>query len=212
MRFILTLVAIAAFLLLLCPQDLQAQARKNTERERARMTDKAAEKDDKQAKPKAVTGSKASTKGKPTAQSLQESKRGQNLPVTDDAKDGSKRPGSPNQATNPNGKNKQNTPANLIANMQRMLIAADQNKDGKISKTEAPDRLKARFEQLDSNSDGQLEKSEFATMFRKMAERQQENGGKNQEAQKKRLQEAKNRNQMAKDTSPVKPIRPGTRK
>jgi Ca2+-binding EF-hand superfamily protein len=54
------------------------------------------------------------------------------------------------------------------------LEAFDTNKDGKISKEEAPDRLKQRFDQLDTNGDGFLDAAER----RQMAERMQKGGGK----------------------------------
>jgi Ca2+-binding EF-hand superfamily protein len=54
------------------------------------------------------------------------------------------------------------------------LEAFDKDKDGKISKEEAPDRLKERFEQVDSNSDGFIDQAEF----RQMTERMQKAGGK----------------------------------
>jgi len=54
------------------------------------------------------------------------------------------------------------------------IEAFDKDKDGKISKEEAPDRLKERFEQVDSNSDGFIDQAEF----RQMTERMQKAGGK----------------------------------
>jgi Ca2+-binding EF-hand superfamily protein len=50
----------------------------------------------------------------------------------------------------------------------------DKDKDGKVSKEEAPDRLKERFDQVDTNSDGFLDQAEM----RQMIERMQKAGGK----------------------------------
>jgi Ca2+-binding EF-hand superfamily protein len=48
------------------------------------------------------------------------------------------------------------------------LKEADKNGDKKISKDEAPDRLKENFDRIDSNSDGQLDESELKSMFERM--------------------------------------------
>lgn len=48
------------------------------------------------------------------------------------------------------------------------LKEADKNGDKKISKEEAPDRLKENFDRIDTNSDGQLDESELKTMFERM--------------------------------------------
>ena len=47
---------------------------------------------------------------------------------------------------------------------------ADKNGDGKISKEEAPDQLKERFDRIDSNGDGQLDEAELKVMFERMRE------------------------------------------
>jgi collagen type III alpha len=41
------------------------------------------------------------------------------------------------------------------------LHAADKNKDGKLSKSEAPERLQQHFDKIDANKDGQLDKAEL---------------------------------------------------
>ena len=54
--------------------------------------------------------------------------------------------------------------------MIRRLKDADKNGDGKISKEEAPDRMKDNFDRIDANGDGQLEESEIKAMVEKMRE------------------------------------------
>jgi len=41
------------------------------------------------------------------------------------------------------------------------LQAADKDKDGKLSKSEAPERLRQHFDKVDANKDGQLDKAEM---------------------------------------------------
>ena len=41
------------------------------------------------------------------------------------------------------------------------LQAADKDKDGKLSKSEAPERLRQHFDKVDANKDGQLDKTEL---------------------------------------------------
>ena len=50
----------------------------------------------------------------------------------------------------------------------KRIIAADANGDKKISKDEAPDRLKENFDRIDSNSDGQLDFEELKAMVERM--------------------------------------------
>ena len=50
------------------------------------------------------------------------------------------------------------------------LVAADANKDGKLSKDEAPDFLKERFDRIDANSDGVLDVTEIKQMMERMRE------------------------------------------
>jgi Ca2+-binding EF-hand superfamily protein len=63
------------------------------------------------------------------------------------------------------------TPASGGAFVEQFLARlkeADKNGYKKISKDEAPDRIKDRFDRLDSNSDGQLDESELKAMVERM--------------------------------------------
>ncbi len=53
--------------------------------------------------------------------------------------------------------------------MQR-LKAADANNDSKLTKDEAPDFLKERFDRVDNNSDGFLDETEMRQMVRFMSQ------------------------------------------
>ena len=57
---------------------------------------------------------------------------------------------------------RQQTPADRA---DHMLDEWDTNKDGKISKAEAPDRMQAQFESIDKNGDGFLDKDELVQYF-----------------------------------------------
>ena len=54
--------------------------------------------------------------------------------------------------------------------MIERLKAADANKDGKLSKEEAPDRMKENFDRIDANSDGFLDETELKQMAERMRE------------------------------------------
>jgi hypothetical protein len=53
---------------------------------------------------------------------------------------------------------------------EMILERFDTNKDGKLSKAEAPDRMKDRFAELDKNKDGFLDKDELKAMARMFAQ------------------------------------------
>ncbi|HEX4148308.1 MAG TPA: EF-hand domain-containing protein [Pirellulales bacterium] len=53
----------------------------------------------------------------------------------------------------------------------------DKNGDGKVSKDEAPERMKESFDKLDSNGDGFIEESEFARVMQGMGRRPGGPGG-----------------------------------
>ncbi len=59
--------------------------------------------------------------------------------------------------------------------MERFLKTLDKNNDGKVSKAEAPDRMKERFGQMDANGDGFIDDAEF----KKLAEMRARRGGPN---------------------------------
>ncbi len=49
--------------------------------------------------------------------------------------------------------------------MASRMKEMDKNGDGKISKEEAPDRMKENFDQIDTNKDGQIDEAEIRQMF-----------------------------------------------
>tara|TARA_B100000686_G_scaffold352268_1_gene453680 strand:+ start:1587 stop:2228 length:642 start_codon:yes stop_codon:yes gene_type:complete len=57
------------------------------------------------------------------------------------------------------------------------LETFDKDEDGKISKEEAPDRLKERFDEVDKNSDGFIDKEEQAAMLEAFRRRFQQGQG-----------------------------------
>ena len=57
------------------------------------------------------------------------------------------------------------------------LETFDKDEDGKISKEEAPDRLKDRFDEVDTNSDGFIDKEEQTAMFEAFRRRFQQGQG-----------------------------------
>jgi Ca2+-binding EF-hand superfamily protein len=70
--------------------------------------------------------------------------------------------------------------------------AADQNKDGKLSKDEAPEPLKEHFDQIDADKDGQLTPAELArAAVRKQLELRRMKGGQAEKPAKTQKQEKK---------------------
>jgi Ca2+-binding EF-hand superfamily protein len=93
------------------------------------------------------------------------------------------RPGDPRPGTPP-------TPTGRPADGQKgafnfeafrnRLKESDTNKDGKLSKEEAPDRMKENFDRIDANSDGFIDETEMRQMF----ERMRDTGGKRPEGKR----------------------------
>jgi Ca2+-binding EF-hand superfamily protein len=79
---------------------------------------------------------------------------------------GGGRPGAPPGAGNP-----QNPGAGAFADR---LKQADTNGDGKISKEEAPERLKENFDRLDANKDGFIDQTEAARLSGRPQQRPQQ--------------------------------------
>ena len=71
---------------------------------------------------------------------------------------------------------KQMTPTDRA---KHMLDEWDTNKDGRITKPEAPDRMQQQFESIDTNHDGVLTEDELTVYFANMTQQRRE-GGNNQ--------------------------------
>lgn len=88
--------------------------------------------------------------------------------------DRKKQDGTPKPAT----RNNQGRPNQGGANRNSpdaMLRFLDKNKDGKISLDEAPERLKTRFDRIDSNTDGFIDRAEIEKMTSAMRNRNGDN-------------------------------------
>ncbi len=57
------------------------------------------------------------------------------------------------------------------------LATLDTDKDGKISRDEAPDRMKDNFDMMDTNKDGFIDAKEMAELRKRMQQMQQQRGG-----------------------------------
>jgi collagen type III alpha len=85
------------------------------------------------------------------------------------ARPGETPPGGGQPGTPPVGKRRGGLPGNLEANeFRERLKRADANGDGKLSKEEAPERIKDNFDRLDANGDGFLDEAEMRQMMQRM--------------------------------------------
>ncbi|MDA1015878.1 MAG: EF-hand domain-containing protein [Planctomycetota bacterium] len=66
------------------------------------------------------------------------------------------RPGQPRPTDRPEGQ-----PGRRAFNPESFFKQLDRNNDGKLSRDEAPDRMKERFDQIDANKDGSVDVDEF---------------------------------------------------
>ena len=70
------------------------------------------------------------------------------------------------------------------------LQAADKDKDGKLSKSEAPERLQQHFDKIDANKDGQLDKAELGKALAAHGKQLRESMEKRRAEMIKRMHEA----------------------
>lgn len=80
-----------------------------------------------------------------------------------------KAPGKTAASDKPAAESEKLSKADAAPIAMRMLAAADVDGDGKLSRDEAPPRLKVRFDKLDANGDGYLGSAEIIAATRKMA-------------------------------------------
>jgi hypothetical protein len=85
------------------------------------------------------------------------------------------------------------------------IKAADKNKDGKLSKEEAPEVLKRHFERVDANKDGQLEPNELKRAGEAVRQHMRASFVKRHPDAAKRIQEARKRAFQAAKQMPEKP-------
>jgi Ca2+-binding EF-hand superfamily protein len=71
------------------------------------------------------------------------------------------------------------------------LQLADKDKDGKLSKTEAPEMLKKHFDRIDANKDGQLDRGELAKAGEAFRKHMRESFAERRAEMAKRFQEAR---------------------
>jgi hypothetical protein len=87
------------------------------------------------------------------------------------------------------------------------LKGADKNKDGKISKAEAPEMLKQHFERVDADKDGQVDRAELAKAVTAVRKRFQEGSvDKRRKFQPKRIEAVRKAHGHAGRPQPKKPV------
>ncbi len=77
------------------------------------------------------------------------------------------------------------------AAMLGRLQAADKDKDGKLSKSEAPERLRQHFDKVDANKDGQLDKGEMGKALHAFGQQTREAMAKHRAETAKKMHEAR---------------------
>ena len=87
-----------------------------------------------------------------------------------------------NSATAPSRPDRPDTPPGVRPGGRFPGFAAlDRDGDGNISKEEAPERMRERWDMIDSNRDGKLDKAEQEALQRRMRERMQQAGNRRPE-------------------------------
>lgn len=71
------------------------------------------------------------------------------------------------------------------------LQTLDKDKDGKLSKSEAPERLQQHFDKIDANKDGQLDKAEMGKAFHAFGQQAREAVAKRHAEIGKKMREAR---------------------
>jgi Ca2+-binding EF-hand superfamily protein len=93
--------------------------------------------------------------------------------------------------------------------LKQMLAKVDRNQDGKISAEEAPEKMKERFAQFDSNGDQFVDRSELQTMIAKLRQGASDRGaGKEGRTGKGKEKVKGERNSGEEGPAPRRPKRP----
>jgi len=85
------------------------------------------------------------------------------------------------------------------------LQAADKDRDGKLSKSEAPERLRQHFDKLDADKDGQLDKAELGKALAAKGQELRDAMAKRRAEMMKRMHEARDKAQAASKAHHDKP-------
>ena len=81
------------------------------------------------------------------------------------------RPQRPGGAAQPNGSPQPGR--GRVPQFAQILQRFDKNNDGKVSREEAPDKMKSNFEQIDTNKDKLIDATEFSQLFERFRNRPQ---------------------------------------